>query len=107
MSKNLSLKKETLVSLQTVDLDTVYGGVAAPTATAVSSARPGGGGFAHPTSTAVSSAHRPQPTSSAIHHGPVSSVKPGGGTVSSVHHGGGSLSSVMPHRPLSSIKPNW
>jgi hypothetical protein len=108
MSKNLSLKKETLVSLQTVDLDTVYGGVAArPTATAVSSAKPGGGGFAHPTATAVSSAHRPQPTSSAIHHGPVSSVHHGGGSLSSVHHGGGSLSSVMPGHKVSSAKPNF
>jgi hypothetical protein len=96
MSKNLSLKKETLVSLQTVDLDQVYGGlhktssahpVAQPTATAVSSAL-NGGGFAHPTSTAVSSAHKPG--------GTVSSVRPTSTAVSSARPGGGSLSSVMP-----------
>jgi hypothetical protein len=106
MSKNLSLKKETLVSLQTVDLDNVFGGVAAnPTATAVSSAKPTG--FAHPTATAVSSAHRPQPTSSAIHHGPVSSVRPTSTAVSSVHHGG-TVSSVRPtSSAVSSAKPNF
>jgi len=81
MSKNLSLKKETLVSLQTVDLDGVYGGIHK-----TSSAHPGP--VAHPTSTAVSSAHKPG--------GTVSSVRPTTSAVSSVRPGGGSLSSVMP-----------
>jgi len=104
MSKNLSLKKETLVSLQTVDLDNVFGGVAArPTATAVSSAKPIG--FAQPTATAVSSAHRPQPTSSIHHGGTVSSVRTTSTAVSSAHHGG-TVSSVRPTATaVSSAKP--
>jgi hypothetical protein len=98
MSKNLSLKKETLVSLQSVDLDQVIGGVAQPT----SSARPP---VAHPTSSAHPGpvAH---PTSSAHPGGTVSSVRPGG-TVSSVRPGGGSLSSVLPNHKVSSAKPNF
>lgn len=106
MSKNLSLKKETLVSLQSVDLDQVVGGAfARPTATAVSSARP-------PVAQPTSSAHpgpvaHPTSTAQTITHHPVSSVHHGHGPVSSVHHGGGSLSSVMPGHKVSSAKPNF
>jgi len=100
MSKNLSLKKETLVSLQTIDLDGVYGGLHK-----TSSAHPGP--IAQPTSSAHPGpvAH---PTSTVNHPQPVSSVRPTSTAVSSAKpHGGGSLSSVMPHRPVSSVKPNW
>jgi hypothetical protein len=89
--KTLSLTKETIQVLQSDDLDGVLGGIGRvssalnPTATAVSSAKPSPGTFVKPTATAVSSA-RPspaKPTSSAIHHNPVSSVRPGGGSLSS------------------------
>jgi hypothetical protein len=89
--KTLSLTKETIQVLQSDDLDGVLGGVGKvssalnPTATAVSSARPQPGTFAHPTSSAKPVQHHPvaKPTSSAIHHNPVSSVRPGGGSLSS------------------------
>ena len=89
--KTLSLTKETIQVLQSDDLDNVIGGVGKvssalnPTATAVSSARPQPGTFVKPTATAVSSAKPSpaKPTSSAIHHGPVSSARPGHGSVSS------------------------
>jgi hypothetical protein len=88
--KTLSLTKETIQVLQSDDLDNVIGGVGKvssalnPTATAVSSAKPGT--FVKPTATAVSSAKPSpaKPTSSAIHHGGnVSSARPVHGSVSS------------------------
>ena len=103
MSKKLSLQKETLVSLQEVDLDQVYGGVAAvPT----SSAKPGP--VAHPTSTAVTGGH----TVSSVFK-PTSTAVTGGHTVSSVrppvhHHHHQTVSSVRPGGgTVSSVKPNW
>jgi hypothetical protein len=87
--KTLSLTKETIQVLQSDDLDGVIGGVSKvssalkPTATAVSSAHPSP--VVKPTHTAVSSAKPSpaKPTSSAIHHGPVSSAKPVHGSLSS------------------------
>ena len=85
--KTLSLTKETIQVLQSDDLDNVIGGVGKvssalnPTATAVSSAKPGT--FVKPTSSARPVQHHPvssakpspaKPTSSAIHHGSLSSA---------------------------------
>jgi len=100
MSKNLSLKKETLVSLQTVDLDGVYGGLHK-----TSSAHPGP--IAQPTSSAHPGpvAH---PTSTVNHPQPVSSIRPTSTAVSSARPGGGSLSSVMPNGgKVSSVMPRF
>ncbi len=99
MSNKLQLKTETLRTLVSSELDGVFGGVAAkPTATAVSSARPGGGGFAHPTATAVSSA-RPG-------HEPVSSARPTATAVSSaIHATATAVSSARHFSSISSIVP--